>query len=95
LHTDSLTLYHHHFRSGNLFSASQNAITNPEQITTHNSVLILPAPKLTYIDQSNDFDIYKATQDNMFVVKPVDATVHASVKLRFVSTMPVADKDAK
>jgi hypothetical protein len=92
LHTDSLTLYHHHFRSDKLFSASQNAITNPEQITTNNSVLILPAPKLTYIDKSNDFDIYKATPDNMFVVKPLDGTAHTSVKLRFVPNVPVADK---
>jgi hypothetical protein len=86
LHTDSLTLYHHHFRSGNLFSASQNAITNPEQITTHNSVLILPAPKLTYIDNSNSFAIYKTTPDNMFVIKPDDTIAF---------NMPVAGKSAK
>lgn len=86
LHTDSLTLYHHHFHENNTFLESQYAIANPEQITTDNSVLILPASKLTYIDKSNSFDIYKATPDNMCIIKPDDTIAF---------NMPVAGKATK
>ncbi len=90
-HADSLTLYHHNLNQNNTFLESQksvlsqqdNPITNPQQLNTDNSVLKLPASKLTYTANSNSFDIYQATPDNMFVVKP-DATV--------VFNMPVAGK---
>ena len=91
---DSLTLYHHNFNHNNTFSESQrailaqqnSAITNPQQLNTDNSLLRLPASKLTYIANSKQFDIYQATPDNMFIVKPDDTIVF---------NMPVTGKAAK
>lgn len=39
------------------------------------SVLRIPSPQLTYKGNHNHFDIYTATPDNMYVIKP-DSTVH-------------------
>jgi hypothetical protein len=90
---DSLTLYHHNFNHNNTFLESQRTVlpqrdvnTNSQQLNTDNSVLKLPAPKLTYIGTSNSFDIYKATPDNMPVAKPDDTIAF---------NMPVACKATK
>ena len=40
----------------------------------NNDVLKLRIPKLTYKHNSNHFDIYTATPDNMYVIKP-DSTI--------------------
>ena len=40
----------------------------------NHGVLRLPTPKLTYKGNSNHFDIYTATPDNMYVIKP-DSTI--------------------
>lgn len=40
----------------------------------NNDILKLPTPKLTYKGNSNHFDIYTATPDNMYVIKP-DSTI--------------------
>lgn len=39
------------------------------------SVLSVPPPLLTYKGNSNHFDIYTATPDNIYVIKP-DSTIH-------------------
>ena len=44
------------------------------------SVLKIPNPKLTWIDNHNHFDIYQATPDNMYVIKP-DSTKHFNMPI--------------
>ena len=47
----------------------------PVQPFADTSVLRIPAPQFTYKGNSNHFDIYTATPDNMYVIKP-DSTIH-------------------
>jgi hypothetical protein len=47
----------------------------PLPFNSDTSVLKIPNPKLTWIDNHNHFDIYQATPDNMYVIKP-DTTKH-------------------
>ena len=51
--------------------------------STDSSVLNIDSPKLTYLYNQNHVDVYKATPDNMKVIKP-DSSNHF--------TMPVAGK---
>jgi hypothetical protein len=89
IHADSLTLYHHNFNHNYTFLESQKTDW-PQQnnvvINSDNSVMKLPAPKLTYVTNSNGFDIYHATPDNMFIAKPDDTIAF---------NIPVAGKAAK
>jgi hypothetical protein len=52
-------------------------------LTGGTSVLKIPYPKLTWIGKHAHFDIYQATPDNMYVIKP-DSTNHFN--------MPIAGK---
>jgi hypothetical protein len=47
-----------------------------------NFVLKLPVPKLSYKENANSFDIYQATPDQMFVIKP-DSTIHFNMPVAF------------
>ncbi len=40
----------------------------------NNDILKLPTPKLTYKGNGNHFDIYTATPDNVYIIKP-DSTI--------------------
>ena len=88
IHADSLTLYHHNFNHNYTFLESQTTTLTQQDnaIIISKSVLKLPTPKLTYVTNSNGFDIYHATPDNMFIAKPDDTIAF---------NIPVAGKAAK
>src|SRR4051812_5708463 len=72
---DSLKLYQHHlnpdiYKKLFLHGHDNSAIPN----NYDNSILKIPAPLLTYKGDTNGFDIYQATPDNMYLIKP-DSTV--------------------
>jgi hypothetical protein len=70
---DSLKLYQHHLNPDDykkLFPHGQeNSIPGCDK-----SILKIPAPLLTYKGNTNGFDIYQSTPDNMYLIKP-DSTI--------------------
>ena len=67
---DSLKLYEHHFVPHTYIKTAtyENNLIIANNYSS--SVLQLPAPILTYKGNKKGFDIYQATPDNMFVIKP-------------------------
>ena len=92
LHTfDSLTLYKNNFsKPGKKITPYHhynfNSIPSP---INESSILKIPEPVLTYKDNKNSFNIYQATPDNMYVIKP-DSTVayNMPVNKSFIQTEP-------
>ena len=68
---NSLKLYQHHLNPDNykkiFFHNNDNAIIINDY---NNSVLKIPTPILTYKGNTNGFDIYQSTPDNMYLIKP-------------------------
>lgn len=79
---DSLKLYQHHLDPDNykkLFFHGHDNSTVPGNYD--NSVLKIPSLQLTYKENTNGFDIYQATPDNMYLIKP-DSTVAFNMPVR-------------
>ena len=66
----------------------------PAQPFFDTSVLRIPPPQLTYKGNHNHFDIYSATPDNMYVIKP-DSTNHFNMPTGNYKVMKVPLKKPK
>ena len=83
---DSLKLYSFNPEKKLIFQYADTLITPRYD----NSVLKIPKPELTYKSNSNGFDIYQSTPDNMYLIKP-DSTIafNMPVKKSTIQMKPI------
>jgi hypothetical protein len=88
--SNSLKLYQHHFNHDNYKKMSSHYYDTSIKPNNNNSVVQIPKPVLTYKGNTNGFDVYQATPDNMFLIKPDSTTAfNMPVKQSFIIMEPV------
>lgn len=70
------------------FTSKAQQRVQPAQPFFDTSVVRIPPPQLTYKGSYNHFDIYSATPDNMYVIKP-DSTIRFNMPTGNYSLMKV------
>jgi hypothetical protein len=82
---DSLKLYKNDFHPQNKKIIPKYYSTLITRLNYDNSVLKIPRPLLTYRGNTNFFNIYQSTPDNMFVIKP-DSTIVFNMPIKKLIT---------
>jgi len=87
--SDSINLHQHKFDRDN-YEKMRTTYNYDTSIQSNNNFVVqIPKPVLTYKGNTNGFDIYQATPDNIFVIKPDSTTAfNMPVKPSFITIEP-------